>query len=234
MVNAKRLPRRLGSPTLAAAVSAALAMAGTASAQIRRRARRDHRHGDPPRRKHPGRVGVDQRLRHQGIEMRGLQRRRLWQVRARAFRSRRSSPAARRSCSVASRRRGCNSEPVSSSGLYLDEQPITQSGRNPDPRLIDIERIEALRGPQGTLYGASSQSGTLRVITNKPDPTEFDAWVEAKVIEHRRAAARATTSTAWSTSRSCRIAWRCGSSASPPRMPATSTTSCRSARRTGR
>ena len=67
---------------------------------------------------------------------------------------------------------------VSSSALYLDEQPITQSGRNPDPRLIDIERLEALRGPQGTLYGASSQSGTLRIITNKPDPSEFDGWVD--------------------------------------------------------
>jgi len=70
---------------------------------------------------------------------------------------------------------------VSSSGLYLDEQPITQSGRNPDPRLIDIERLEALRGPQGTLYGASSQSGTLRVITNKADPKAFDAWAEAQI-----------------------------------------------------
>ena len=69
---------------------------------------------------------------------------------------------------------------VSSSGLYLDEQPITQSGRNPDPRLIDIERVEALRGPQGTLYGSSSQSGTLRVITNKPDAGGFDAWTEAQ------------------------------------------------------
>ena len=70
---------------------------------------------------------------------------------------------------------------VSSSALYLDEQPITQSGRNPDPRLIDIERIEALRGPQGTLYGASSQSGTLRIITNKPDPSGFDSWAAAQV-----------------------------------------------------
>ena len=70
---------------------------------------------------------------------------------------------------------------VSSSALYLDEQPITQSGRNPDPRLIDIERLEALRGPQGTLYGASSQSGTLRVITNKPDPTGFEGWVDGQV-----------------------------------------------------
>ena len=70
---------------------------------------------------------------------------------------------------------------VSSSALYLDEQPITQSGRSPDPRFIDIERIEALRGPQGTLYGASSQSGTLRVITNKPDPSGFSAWTEAEL-----------------------------------------------------
>ena len=72
---------------------------------------------------------------------------------------------------------------VSSSALYLDEQPITQSGRSPDPRFIDIERIEALRGPQGRLYGASSQSGTLRVITAKPDPSGFDAWAEAQVTD---------------------------------------------------
>jgi outer membrane receptor protein involved in Fe transport len=70
---------------------------------------------------------------------------------------------------------------VPTSALYLDEQPITQSGRNPDPRFIDIERVEALRGPQGTLYGASSQSGTLRVITAKPDPSGFDSWVEAQL-----------------------------------------------------
>jgi outer membrane receptor protein involved in Fe transport len=72
---------------------------------------------------------------------------------------------------------------VSSSALYLDEQPITQSGRSVDPRFIDIERVEALRGPQGTLYGSSSQSGTLRVITNKPDPSGFDAWAEAEVSQ---------------------------------------------------
>ena len=72
---------------------------------------------------------------------------------------------------------------VSPSALYLDEQPITQGGRSPDPRFIDIERIEALRGPQGTLYGSSSQSGTLRVITNKPDPSGFDAWAEAQVTD---------------------------------------------------
>ena len=66
-----------------------------------------------------------------------------------------------------------------SSGVYLDEQPITAAGINPDPRLIDIERVEALSGPQGTLFGDASQSGTLRIITNKPDATEFDSWIEA-------------------------------------------------------
>ncbi len=68
-----------------------------------------------------------------------------------------------------------------SSGVYLDEQPITIAGRNPDPRLIDIERIEALSGPQGTLFGDASQSGTLRIITNKPNASEFDGWVDAGI-----------------------------------------------------
>src|SRR6056297_1545658 len=65
-----------------------------------------------------------------------------------------------------------------SSSVYLDEQPITAAGVNPDPNLVDIARLEALSGPQGTLFGDASQSGTLRIITNKPDPTAFDAWVE--------------------------------------------------------
>tara|TARA_R110001592_G_scaffold337300_1_gene623458 strand:- start:48546 stop:50993 length:2448 start_codon:yes stop_codon:yes gene_type:complete len=68
-----------------------------------------------------------------------------------------------------------------SSGVYLDEQPITQAGLNPDPRLIDIERVEALSGPQGTLFGDGSQSGTLRIITNKPDTSVFEGWVEGTV-----------------------------------------------------
>ena len=65
-----------------------------------------------------------------------------------------------------------------SAGIYLDEQPITQAGLNPDPRLIDIERVEALSGPQGTLFGDATQSGTLRIITNKPDTTEMTGWIE--------------------------------------------------------
>ncbi|MDP9199922.1 MAG: TonB-dependent receptor plug domain-containing protein, partial [Pseudomonadota bacterium] len=64
-----------------------------------------------------------------------------------------------------------------SSAIYLDEQPLTQSSLQPEIRLVDIERIEALPGPQGTLYGSSSQAGTLRYITNKPDPNAFESSV---------------------------------------------------------
>src|SRR5210317_165296 len=65
-----------------------------------------------------------------------------------------------------------------SAAVYLDEQSLVLNGQ-PNPRMIDIERVEALSGPQGTLYGASSQSGVLRIVTNKPDPSAFDAWVDA-------------------------------------------------------
>lgn len=60
-------------------------------------------------------------------------------------------------------------------GVYLDEQPVTTIGGALDVHIYDIERVEALAGPQGTLYGASSQSGTLKIITNKPDPSAFSA-----------------------------------------------------------
>ena len=53
--------------------------------------------------------------------------------------------------------------------VYLDDQPMTSSSQQVDVRLIDIERIEVLPGPQGTLFGSSSQSGTIRYVTNKPD-----------------------------------------------------------------
>jgi iron complex outermembrane receptor protein len=60
-------------------------------------------------------------------------------------------------------------------GTYLDEQPISTIQGNLDIHVYDIARVEALAGPQGTLYGASSQSGTIRIITNKPDPSGFKA-----------------------------------------------------------
>jgi len=59
--------------------------------------------------------------------------------------------------------------------LYLDEQPVTSGGRNLDIYITDMERVEVLAGPQGTLFGASSQAGTVRLITNKPRLSEFEA-----------------------------------------------------------
>ena len=59
--------------------------------------------------------------------------------------------------------------------VYVDEQPVSFGGRNLDVYAADLERIEVLSGPQGTLFGASSQSGNLRLITRKPDPSGFDA-----------------------------------------------------------
>lgn len=58
-------------------------------------------------------------------------------------------------------------------GIYIDEAPLVYSDTNPDFRLIDVERVEVLRGPQGTLFGAGSLGGTFRIITNKPDPSEY-------------------------------------------------------------
>jgi outer membrane receptor protein involved in Fe transport len=66
-------------------------------------------------------------------------------------------------------------------GTYVDEIPITTIQGALDVHMYDIERIEALAGPQGTLYGANSQAGTLRIITNKPDLTEFSAAYSAEV-----------------------------------------------------
>ncbi len=67
----------------------------------------------------------------------------------------------------------------SSAAIYLDEQPLTTGSKSPEIRPVDMERIEALAGPQGTLFGASSQSGTLRYIVAKPDPSAFDANIQA-------------------------------------------------------
>jgi iron complex outermembrane receptor protein len=69
---------------------------------------------------------------------------------------------------VASGGDGNHSGSLPSVGVYLDEQPITTIQGALDIHIYDIARVEALAGPQGTLYGASSQAGTLRIITNKP------------------------------------------------------------------
>jgi iron complex outermembrane receptor protein len=74
--------------------------------------------------------------------------------------------------------RGINSGSIGTgqapASLYFDELPLTTTGDQPEVRMVDINRIEALAGPQGTLYGGSAQAGTLRVITNEPDVTQFE------------------------------------------------------------
>jgi iron complex outermembrane recepter protein len=74
---------------------------------------------------------------------------------------------------VASGDNANHSGPQPSVGVYLDEQPVTTIQGPLDIHIYDIERVEALAGPQGTLYGASSESGTVRIITNKPDTSGF-------------------------------------------------------------
>ena len=68
-----------------------------------------------------------------------------------------------------------HSGPLPTVGTYLDEYPTTTIGGTLDVHIYDVARIEVLPGPQGTLYGASSEAGTVRIITNKPDTARFAA-----------------------------------------------------------
>ena len=82
---------------------------------------------------------------------------------------------------VASGGDGNHSASLPSVGVYLDEQPVTTIGGTIDVHIYDIARIESLAGPQGTLYGASSQAGTIRIITNKPDSSGFAARADGEI-----------------------------------------------------
>lgn len=64
-------------------------------------------------------------------------------------------------------------------GVYLDEAPIAAQTINANVALMDLERIEVMRGPQATLYGAGSLSGTIRMISAKPDLDEFSGQARA-------------------------------------------------------
>ncbi|MFC7051040.1 TonB-dependent receptor [Emcibacter nanhaiensis] len=81
--------------------------------------------------------------------------------------------------------RGVNSVGAGTVGIYLDEIIITGEnaqdggGRQPDVKMFDIDRIEVLKGPQGSTFGSSSLAGTIRYITAKPDLTDYAAKASA-------------------------------------------------------
>jgi outer membrane receptor protein involved in Fe transport len=81
--------------------------------------------------------------------------------------------------------RGINGNGPAVVGTYFDEYVITANdqqdggGKNAPIKLVDLERVEVLNGPQGTLYGANSMAGNIKFIARKPDATAFDAWADA-------------------------------------------------------
>ena len=82
---------------------------------------------------------------------------------------------------IASGGDGNHSASMPSVGYYLDEQPVTTINQILDIHMYDIARIETLSGPQGTLYGQGSQSGTIRIITNKPVMGETEGGYDVAV-----------------------------------------------------
>ena len=64
-------------------------------------------------------------------------------------------------------------------GVYLDESPISVALFTPDLELFDLDRFEVLRGPQGTLFGAGSEAGTVRYITRQPQLEMFEGVADA-------------------------------------------------------
>ncbi len=75
---------------------------------------------------------------------------------------------------------------ANTTGFYVDETPLPESI---DPRVVDVKRIEVLRGPQGTLYGARSMGGTVRIITEQPDPNEVNAKLHGQLSGTRHGSA---------------------------------------------
>ena len=80
---------------------------------------------------------------------------------------------------------------AATTGVYLDDSPLTKRGGpagsgTPIPMLFDLERVEVLRGPQGTLYGGGSQGGTVRFITPKPSLTEMSGHARTNLSKTKQ------------------------------------------------
>jgi len=83
--------------------------------------------------------------------------------------------------------RGLGEEPngisESMTAVYFNDTPINQAdglfSQSPDYMLVDVERVEVLRGPQGTLFGASAMGGAVRTVTRSPDPESAGGYLEA-------------------------------------------------------
>ena len=69
-------------------------------------------------------------------------------------------------------------EGTNTTGFYIDDTPITETI---DPRILDLERVEVLRGPSGTLYGARSLGGTIRQITRRPSTDAVSGWMRTEL-----------------------------------------------------
>ena len=90
--------------------------------------------------------------------------------------------------------RGVQSAGESTVGLYLGETPVTgpnsatsdPSSITPDLNMFDVQRVEVLRGPQGTLYGSGSMSGTVKFIFNEPDSHHYSGAFDGSVasVDH--------------------------------------------------
>ena len=77
-------------------------------------------------------------------------------------------------------------------GVYLDESPISVALFTPDLELFDLDRIEVLRGPQGTLFGAGSEAGTIRYITTQPKLGVFGGLADTSVESPKNGTAGAS------------------------------------------
>ncbi len=76
---------------------------------------------------------------------------------------------------------------VSTTGLYLDDVAIQGAGALPDINLYDLDRVEVLKGPQGTLYGEGAMGGAIKMILNKPDLSAFEAKGEVTALDTKNA-----------------------------------------------